>query len=303
MTERYTLKEGIIKVLEQASEPLSRGRVHNKLQELGSHNLTDCQKSKVWDKTGEILKSDTETFILYGVGVKKYWLKSRGEYQKAPDKDISNTATDGFHERALHPLLVKFINEDPYFKAYCKTIFHEESKNGKKGENQWLYPDVIAVQFAKDKYKNIDPDLMPFFDIPRCSIFSFEIKKELNTCNFTACLSQALNNSLWANEGYLVALKIEPELLEQIKTRRDIPIGIIELKASDISKSITHQYSQRRALDIRYIDTLFGQHDKFKKFFKDVQDTIKGGKVDPDDYDTVFKDGEVKKYIRNHKIG
>ncbi|GHR42003.1 hypothetical protein VN0481_02780 [Helicobacter pylori] len=52
----------------------------------------------------------------------------------------------------MHPLLVKFLNEDPNFKLLCKTIYHEESKKGKKGEDRWNYPDIVGVYFPYDKH-------------------------------------------------------------------------------------------------------------------------------------------------------
>lgn len=91
-----------------------------------------------------------------------YWLKSRE--REFPPQEISNAkeeeddeqsecsdATEkqkiSFNERDLHPLLVKFLNEDPNFKLLCKTIYHEKCKKTSAGKALWNYPDIVGVYF------------------------------------------------------------------------------------------------------------------------------------------------------------
>jgi hypothetical protein len=57
-----------------------------------------------------------------------------------------------FHERDLHPLLVAYANGDTHFKAYIKTIYHENSLKGKRGQNEWLHPDLVGVYFPFKEY-------------------------------------------------------------------------------------------------------------------------------------------------------
>ncbi|GAA7171594.1 hypothetical protein ID0408_01290 [Helicobacter pylori] len=95
-----------------------------------------------------------------------YWLKSRE--REFPPQETSNTKDKeddeqsecldaekkqkiSFDERDLHPLLVKFLHEDPNFKLLCTTIKHGESKKDKKGKNKWNYPDIVGVYFPYDK--------------------------------------------------------------------------------------------------------------------------------------------------------
>jgi hypothetical protein len=46
-------------------------------------------------------------------------------------------------------------------------------------------------------------------------LWSFEVKKELNSSNVRKSFFQAVSNSSWANEGYLVAVSIVGEQVEQ----------------------------------------------------------------------------------------
>ncbi|MDO4250151.1 MAG: hypothetical protein Q4C68_01430, partial [Moraxella sp.] len=112
-----------------------------------------------------------------------------------------------FHERKIHDLLAYFLKNHEYFEAYSKTVFHEESVKGQKGEDKWLYPDMVAVNFEYANYQ--ENNLFQFihkFDILPIKIYSFEIKKELSFNNYKEYFFQAVSNSSWANEGYLVAL-------------------------------------------------------------------------------------------------
>ncbi len=114
-----------------------------------------------------------------------------------------------FHERDLHPLLCKFLAEHPVFAAQLRTIFHEKSGKSQKGADKWLYPDMVGVQFEYTDYEHGSLQAwMRKFDRLPIKIFSFEIKKHLDFGNYKECFFQAVSNSSWANEGYLVALSV-----------------------------------------------------------------------------------------------
>ncbi|MBR2252258.1 MAG: hypothetical protein IJ881_07660, partial [Neisseriaceae bacterium] len=114
-----------------------------------------------------------------------------------------------YHERDLHPLLVNFVFSNENFYARSKTIFHEESKKSKSGTDKWLYPDIVGVNFEYDDFDNAVSQFVSRYDKLPIKIYSFELKKELTVANFRECYFQAVSNSSWANEGYLVAAQID----------------------------------------------------------------------------------------------
>ena len=68
-------------------------------------------------------------------------------------------------------------------------------------------------------------------------LFSFEIKKSLNKGNYREAYFQAVSNSSWAHEGYLVAAHIlqDDEFLAELeRLASSFGIGIIHLDPSDI---------------------------------------------------------------------
>ena len=72
-------------------------------------------------------------------------------------------------------------------------------------------------------------------------LFSFEIKKTLNKSNYRESYFQAVSNSSWANEGYLVCAEViqDDDLLAELeRLTASFGIGIIQLDLKDIDSSI-----------------------------------------------------------------
>lgn len=160
------------KVLEQAGKPLSVKEIFEKACEMGLDK--ECKDGKILphslgSQLGEHdISNDKKQFYVARKegGAFFYWLKSRErefppqETSNAEEEDDEQSECSGtakkqknsFHERVLHPLLVKFLSEDPNFKLLYKTIRHEECKKGEGGEGKWNYPDIVGVYFPYNKY-------------------------------------------------------------------------------------------------------------------------------------------------------
>ena len=182
-----------------------------------------------------------------------------------------------YHERELHPILTYFLKSDKYFQAYSKTIFHEVSPKGAKGEDKWLYPDMVAVYFEYANYqKNHVLDFITKFNKPPIKIYSFEIKKELNFSNYKESFFQAVSNSSWANEGYLVAAQILPDgqFIESLKKlSQSFGIGIIELNRHNVKQSkIVSPAKFKEMMDYSVVDELANKNVNFSQFLKTITD-------------------------------
>lgn len=209
---------------------------------------------------------------------KQYILKSQQvklEVTKNLDQTTHHLAK--YHERELHPVLTYFLKSDKYFQAYSKTIFHEVSPKGAKGEDKWLYPDMVAVYFEYANYqKNHVLDFITKFNKPPIKIYSFEIKKELNFSNYKESFFQAVSNSSWANEGYLVAAQILPDgqFIEALKKlSQSFGIGIIELNRHNVKQSkILSPAKFKEMMDYSVVDELANKNDNFSQFLKTIID-------------------------------
>lgn len=250
-----------------------------------------------------------------------YWLKSR-EREFPPQKTLDAKEEDdeqsecsgtakkqktSFDERDLHPLLVKFLSEDPNFKLLCKTIRHEECRKGEGGQNKWNYPDIVGVYFPYNKYKQETLRFLHHTGQERHKLFSFELKKELSFSNLKASYFQAVSNSSWANEGYLVVFNIDDEVLNELRRlNRSFGIGVIKLE-SGISNSKILLPAKEREIDIPTLNMLIEQSPKyFKPFMEKINKQIEKGldtAMDMENFfDEVLGDEAMQKHIKDKSI-
>ncbi|MFP6138530.1 HrgA protein [Helicobacter pylori] len=181
------------------------------------------------------------------------------------------------HERDLHPFLtyMAFYNEN--LKCYTKTIFHEESSKSPKGMDRWLYPDMVGVRFLHAEWSN--ENLIAFskkFDILPVKLMSFELKKEISVHNCRECYFQAISNSSWANEGYLVGRHIDthnPQLMDLLKRlHASFGIGVIDLRTDENKSAILLNAKYKEKIDYTVALELSEKNEKFNGFLKSVVD-------------------------------
>ncbi|PUB95013.1 hypothetical protein C2S42_00365 [Helicobacter pylori] len=317
-----TYKELGKKVLEQAGKPLSVKEIFEKACEMGLDK--ECNDGKILSHSlGSTLSQDKKQFYVINREEEpfRYWLKSREREfppQETPDakeedneqSECSGTAKkqkNSFHERVLHPLLVKFLDEDPNFKLLCKTIRHEECKKGKGGECMWNYPDIVGVYFPYNKYKGETLKFLHHTGQEKHKFFSFELKKELSFSNLKESYFQAVSNSTWANEGYLVVKNIKEDVLDELRRlNQSFGIGVIKLE-SEISNSKILLPAKEREIDIPTLNMLVKQSPKdFKPFIEKINKQIEKGldtAVDMENFfDEVLGDEAMQKYIKDKGI-
>lgn len=229
--------------------------------------------------------------------------KFQNPTQKRPNVAKNTAKKPKFHERDLHPLLCYFLKEHDYFQAYAKTIFHEESLKGTKGEDKWLYPDMVAVHFEYANYqKHHVLNFIKKFDILPIRIFSFEIKKELSFSNYKESFFQAVSNSSWANEGYLVALDIkqDSQFIEALqKLSQSFGIGIIDLNLDNIGQSkIVSPAKFKEKMDYSVIGELATKSPNFAQFLKTVTDfDLSNPNRFLNEFDKVLSTNELKQVL------
>ncbi|WP_120915214.1 HTH domain-containing protein [Helicobacter pylori] len=325
------------KVLEQAERPLSVKEIFEKACEMGLDK--ECNDGKILSHSlgsqlGEHdISNDKKQFYVARKegGAFFYWLKSR-EREFPPQKTLDAKEEDdeqsecsgtakkqktSFDERDLHPLLVKFLDEDPNFKLLCKTIRHNECKKSTAGECKWNYPDIVGVYFPYNKYfpyNGYKEETLKFLHHTgqkRHKLFSFELKKELSLSNLKESYFQAVSNSTWANEGYLVVLGIEDKykdkVLDELKRlNQSFGIGVIKLE-SEISNSKILLPAKEREIDIPTLNMLIEQSPKdFKPFMANINKQIEKGldtAVDMENFfDEALDDEAMQKYIKDKGI-
>ncbi|WP_120802374.1 HTH domain-containing protein [Helicobacter pylori] len=316
------------KVLEQAGKPLSVKEIWERACEMGLDKERPSIGKTPWSTIGTDLGKDKKQFYVARKqsGTHFYWLKSReGEFPpqetlNAKEKDDGQSECSGtakkqktsFHERDLHPLLVKFLSEDPNFKLRCKTIYHERCQKDKRGKGEWNYPDIVGVYFPYNKYPPFDKydgETLKFLHHTgqkKHKLFSFELKIDLSFPNLKESYFQAVSNSSWANEGYLVVKNIEKDVLDELRRlNQSFGIGVIKLE-SEISNSEILFSAREREIDIPTLNMLVKQSPKdFKPFMEEINKQIEKGldtPIEMNDFDRVFNDEAMQKYIEDKGI-
>ncbi|GAA6849578.1 COG2958 family protein [Helicobacter pylori] len=203
------------------------------------------------------------------------------------------------HERDLHPFLTYMAINNENLKCYTKTIFHEESSKSPKGMDRWLYPDMVGVRFLHAELSN--ENLIAFskkFDTLPVKLVSFELKKEISVNNCRERYFQAISNSSWANEGYLVGHHIathDPKLMDLLKRlHASFGIGVIDLRTDEDKSAILLNAKYKEKIDYTVALELSEKNPKFSGFLKSVVDyDPKNQNRYKDEFDEIKKKEEL----------
>ncbi|EAJ8016420.1 HTH domain-containing protein [Campylobacter upsaliensis] len=315
MSGKLTYKELAIEILKEAKKPLSASEIWEKACEMGlEKRLSSIGKTPV-ATLGAYVYMDMKTqqnnslFIKTTQKPTTFWLRARQNelinLNLSEEKEVRLEKTK-FNERDLHPVLVKFLYENLDFRLNSKTIYHEKSKKSESGKDKWNYPDIVGVYFPYDDYQNETLGLLESLKLNSYKIFSFELKISINFSNLKESYFQAVSNSSWANEGYLVVLKeLDSEVLSELRRlNQSFGIGVIQLDGSEFSNSKIVLSAKEKALDMQTIDMLVDKNEDFKKFINDINQQIRAGKDAKiqAEFDRVKSDEEMAKYLKEKHI-
>ncbi|AHN43501.1 COG2958 family protein [Helicobacter pylori] len=272
--------------------------------------------TEVYDKAKELFeKGEIENMFDYGgntpgssVGAAIYTALNKGEdlpFLKTQEKPVlialksSAPGVKIMHERNLHPFLtyMAFFNEN--LKCYTKTIFHEGSLKSPKGMDRWLYPDMVGVRFLHAELSN--ENLIAFskkFDTLPVKLVSFELKQKISVNNCRECYFQAISNSSWANEGYLVGHHIDthdPKLMDLLKRlHASFGIGVIDLRTDEDKSAILLNAKYKEKIDYTVALELSEKNEEFSGFLKSVVDyDPKNQNRYKDEFDEIKKKEEL----------
>lgn len=306
MLAKFTFLDLAQEVLSGSKTPLDvptiwkKGLASNVVDKVGSEGKTP------WMSLGARLYVDTKDnpksrFFRIGENPALFGLKSVHTVQQANEAIAKVQSLPSLKERNLHPLLAffaKFYLGD----VYVKTIYHE--KSSKKSFNEWLHPDLVGVRFP-----DLHPDArslattageLPF------KLLSFELKRSLDFSNLRESFFQAVSNSSWAHQSYLVAadVKEDPDFLGELKRLSgSFGIGVISLSIENPDDSeVLYPAKNRQALDWDSINKLSVENPDFSQFLRDVRIDLDGKKVHPSEYDKVEVDIDKLKLLVNPSI-
>jgi hypothetical protein len=190
----------------------------------------------------------------------------------------------GFSEHDLYPVLMKWLMEEQ--RIYCRRIDENKSSNSLgKGGNYWRHPDIVGLEDVTADWHQYVKECSVLFNFPQARLYSFEVKKELTLSNVRECFFQALSNSSWANEGYLVAAGISETKKGSVNNELrelsdDYGIGVIILDYYQVEKShILFPAKRKEEINWRAIDRVVSENYDFKNYIDLVAAFRKVGKI------------------------
>jgi hypothetical protein len=319
MDAQYTFNDLTLEVLQKTGIPMSSQEIWEKAVELkldqkigstgktpwatiGARIYTNIKEAQTSSTYVQVSKRPTK-FTLRSLYVNPTQTESIIQQQVKKMEEVVGKAK--FHERDLHPLLVKYVFTEPHFNCYTKTIFHENSTKKIKGANEWLHPDLVGVYFPFNDYSAETRDLQSYLNVSSIKLFAFEIKIQLGFSNLRQSFFQAVSNASWANEGYLVCLKIDedPDFKNEIqRLSNSFGIGIIKLNVESINESeVLFPTKYKEAIDWDTVNRLAEDSPDFRKFISYLTEDIKLSKI-KSNYDKVLNDEKLQDYIKEKKI-
>lgn len=314
---KTTFWDIIERTIEKAATPLSAKEIWDKANELGTIGDYTTTGKTPWATIAAYCytdinnNGDTSMIIQTSERPAQFFLRKLAhsiDIQKVQKQKDSEEAKKEkieikkFNERDLHTVLVAYAYGDSHFKANLKTIYHENSSKATKGQNEWLHPDLVGVYFPFRDYKSETLEIQNHLSITSIKLFSFELKISLNFGNLRQSFFQAVSNSSWANEGYLVALNIDDDPTFKDEVRRlnnAFGIGIIKLNPENVFESeILFPSRISQEIDWDTVNRLANENLDFSDFLKLITEDCKLGKV-KSQYDKVLKLEELTKHIKD----
>lgn len=268
MPDKFTFLELAEKIVREEKRPLSPAEMWKSAEAKGYDKLLETKGKTPGSSlytTVFLNTRDAADAIFYKIGERpaRYFLKELKDTIKA-DKlekevlkpDSSAESVYDYKEADLHPFLA--YHARTFFQAYTKTIRH--SSSNKKEFGEWVHPDMIGVYFPVKDWKAEVLDLSAAIGNTALKVYSFELKKALSFTNLREAFFQAVSNSSWANEAYLVAAEISQDedfLSELRRLSTSFGIGVIELSIEDPNSSkVLFPARERESIDWETLNKL-----------------------------------------------
>ena len=196
--------------------------------------------------------------------------------------------------------MVRFAQDQ--FRAHCKTIFHEKSLEKGQKHNQWVHPDIVGFSLTTQGWNSPVVQLAKSSGAIAAKLYSFEIKVSIDFTSLRECFFQAVSNSSWAHEGYLVVAEMEedPAFSEELRRlSQSFGIGVINLDTAQVEDSeIILAARERSEIDWDTVNRIAEINPDFRDFVDCVGKSITINQVAAKGFDNVLKDGELAAHLK-----
>lgn len=302
--EKLTFFELAIKVLKEANKPMTIEEIWRYAQEREYDVLVGSKGKTPWQTMSARIYVDmrdnpNSPFVKIDSKPKKFFLEELQNVDTIKEeKEIIQPKETSYSERDLHPFLTYYVNT--YLNVYTKTIYHE--KSSKRTYSQWLHPDLVGINFPIGEWESEVLDFGLTLGSQLVKLYSFEVKKELTFANIREAYFQAVSNSSWANEGYLVTANIlhDEEFMTELKRLTSaFGIGIIKLDIEDPDASeILFPAKHKTEIDWETVNKLSKENPDFRKFIVRIKNDMNSKEIIKEKYDKVYTAEQLVEKIK-----
>ena len=276
--QKLTFLELAAKVLKEENKALTPRQIWEIVLNKNYQNLLDSVGKTPSHTMGAQLyvsvKKDNSDFKTIGDRPKRFTLMSNPVNTIIEESAEEEKTASEFDEKDLYPKVATYCRSIQ--GIYTKTISHNISRKNEYGE--WLHPDLMGCLFPIGEYDNVVFDFSSKIGGLPIKVFSYEVKKYLNFSNIRQSFFQAVSNSSWAHEGYLVAVDIseDKEFLDELeRLSAAFGIGIIQLNNDTIEESkVLFTAKSKDTLDYETINKMVKINPDIKAFFDAINKAI-----------------------------
>ncbi|EQC44448.1 hypothetical protein [Bacteriovorax sp. DB6_IX] len=184
-------------------------------------------------------------------------------------------------EADLYPLLSEYLFVR--HEVFSKRINEKKSKNSRgKNGNKWLHPDIVGFEnLSKNWCKEVIECSKAHYD-KNAQMWSFEIKRLLNSSNVREAYFQTISNSSWANQSYLVAAEISGlSTLKELQILSSAHgVGVILLNVSTPTESqILIPARENKKVDWDSCNRLATENPDFNTYIKEIRKFYQTGET------------------------
>ena len=183
---------------------------------------------------------------------------------KAQPQSVKN-----IREEELYPLVKVYLESQARDQNLQVTTITQTTSTKKGSDMAWSHPDIVAIQDpylhseARAVIEKIEPGKQKL-------VSSYEVKKDLKSGrSLKESFFQALSNSSWAHEGYLVAETIDDNAKTELqRLSTTYGIGVIQLNCETPKDShILFPAKTKDSLDWDFVNKL-SENNSFKAWLK-----------------------------------
>lgn len=293
--QKFNARQIAEKIVEAYPEDYSEKRLNPRFED--ENAFLSQVVAEIGSRKDQIVKSDKHVFWQDKPRPRVYWYDSEKEVGDISQTIIENDDSDdapslteqSFSEHELYPILIEYLKSE--LKLYCQRIDEKRSKNSRgSGGNQWLHPDIVAMQPVDKEWHELIRSCVKKGAGQSVRLWSFEVKKELSGSNARKSFFQAVSNSSWANEGYLVATSISDSSVEQELRMLSAlhGIGVILLNPQNPSESEMMLPARSRSdVDWQSVNRILVENEDFKDYIELVSTYYQTGRVRARDWNKV----------------